>query len=282
MTPLAMLITKQLTLPKKRRFFTDHCGLLPLMSDVHCFEVSEVFAAARTLVLGPAAEIEDLEDRGRYISDRIQKVSEYTSFLPAPNTWIEWTNELGGRTGVLLREDKGGFCQIRIAENIADRRDFHSSGGIYRMALGGGYGDALRFQSTVTLDEQARLSLCSLLITLNGILAMINTPRIIGRRQHMPHRGLERKLVAASGIVGKFPLNAWTEIKLEVTAPKDASDSASVEAHYTGARALHFCRAHLRMRLGQLEIVRSHWRGDGSLGIKQSRYKLSSKNQTAA
>ena len=69
-----------------------------------------------------------------------------------------------------------------------------------------------------------------------------------------------------------------TEIKLEITEPVDASHDPSMEAHYTGDRALHFCRAHLRIRLGKLEIVRSHWRGDASLGIKQSRYRLAMPN----
>lgn len=105
------------------------------------------------------------------------------------------------------------------------------------------------------------------------LLAMINTPRIVGRRQHMPHRGLEKDLLRARPVVGKFPLHAWTEIKLEVSPPR-IENSDVHEAHLTGARALHFCRAHLRIRNGYLEIVRAHWRGDASLGIKQSRYSV--------
>lgn len=106
------------------------------------------------------------------------------------------------------------------------------------------------------------------------LLAFINTPKIIGRRQHMPHRGLEKRLTAALKPVGKFPLHAWTEILLQIASPKDVSAEPSIEAHLTGERALHFCRANIRVRLGQLEIVRAHWRGDASLGIKQSRYKV--------
>jgi hypothetical protein len=43
----------------------------------------------------------------------------------------------------------------------------------------------------------------------------------------------------------------------------------------TGAgmpRALHFVRAHLRLRLGKIELVRPHWRGDAQLGIKRPAY----------
>ncbi|GLK86659.1 hypothetical protein GCM10017653_47290 [Ancylobacter defluvii] len=117
---------------------------------------------------------------------------------------------------------------------------------------------------------------------LTAFLAFINTPRIIGRRQHMPHRSLERKLVAQRAVVGKFPLHAWTEIKLHVTPPEDLSDELSHEAHLTGERALHFCRAHLRIRLGKLEVVRGHWRGDAALGIRRSRYVLQGPERSGA
>jgi hypothetical protein len=105
-------------------------------------------------------------------------------------------------------------------------------------------------------------------------LALINTPRIIGRRQHMPHKSLEAKLSRLGFAAGKYPLHAWNEIRLEVGIPRDLSDEASTEAHLTGRKALHFCRSHIRIRLGRIEIVRAHWRGDAAVGIKRSRYKL--------
>jgi hypothetical protein len=78
-------------------------------------------------------------------------------------------------------------------------------------------------------------------------------------------------------LVGKFPLHAWTEIKLDVALPRDASNRQSVEAHYTGTVAYHWCRAHLRIRLGKLEIVKAHERGNPALGFKRSRYRLANK-----
>jgi len=103
-------------------------------------------------------------------------------------------------------------------------------------------------------------------------LALINTPRIIGRRTRLPHAGLQRKLAAMHHMVGKYPLQAWHEVVLEVGPPK--VDSREVEGRLTGARALHFCRAYLRVRNGMVEIVNAHWRGDPALGIKQTRYRL--------
>ena len=107
---------------------------------------------------------------------------------------------------------------------------------------------------------------------LYGLLAIINTPRVIMRRQHMPHAGLQRALIASRRITGKYPLLAWQELQLKVQPPD--IDESDHEAHLTGARALHFCRAHLRIRLGRLELVSAHWRGDPALGIKQTRYRV--------
>jgi hypothetical protein len=75
-------------------------------------------------------------------------------------------------------------------------------------------------------------------------------------------------------MVGTFPLRAWTEIVLEVTPPSEAGALDPGEAHLTGRRALHFCRQHLRIRGGRLELVKAHWRGDAAIGIKQSRYRV--------
>lgn len=105
-------------------------------------------------------------------------------------------------------------------------------------------------------------------------IGMINTPRIVGRRQHMPTAKLEKMLLSHHVNTGRFPLGAWSEIVLRITPPKDESGKSSREAHLTGTRAMHFCRAHLRLRQGRVEVVRGHWRGDASLGIKRHRYKV--------
>jgi hypothetical protein len=101
---------------------------------------------------------------------------------------------------------------------------------------------------------------------------VINTPKIIMRQQHMPHRGLQRDLIKAGKVNGKYPLHAWTEILLRVRPPEVSEGDH--EAHLTGARALHFVRKHIRIRLGKLEYVSAHWRGDASIGIKRSRYRV--------
>jgi hypothetical protein len=107
-----------------------------------------------------------------------------------------------------------------------------------------------------------------------AILSLINTPRIIGQRQHMPHLRAERDQLKKLKLVGKFPLRAWTEILLTVAMPQTRYEEPSQEAHLTGERCLHYCRTHIRVRLGMLEYVEGHWRGNPALGMKRSRYRL--------
>ena len=238
MTPLAHRILKELTLPLKRRTFDDKCGLLSRMADVHCFECSDVIEVAK--------ELGDYALRG--------KMDERMTFLPAPNTWIEF-REGNERVGLLLQQGKSQFARVRCA--LVDQS--YDIGMLVMGAIDRPYGLCLndrRFDAVIY-----------------GLLAIINTPRIIGRTTHMPHAGLQKRLATARGFgAGKFPLRAWTEIKLKVGLPK--IESADQEIWLNGTRALHFVRAHLRIRLGRLEFVSSHWRGDPALGIKQTRYRL--------
>ena len=113
-----------------------------------------------------------------------------------------------------------------------------------------------------------------------SLLACINTPKVIGRRQRMPNAKLERRLMKQAGITGKYPLRAWTEIILEVGPPKEDKNGI-VEGRLTGARALHFVRRFGRFRNGKFEIVSPHWRGDAAVGIKRSRYKAVPQKQGA-
>jgi hypothetical protein len=105
-------------------------------------------------------------------------------------------------------------------------------------------------------------------------LAIINSPRIIGRRIHAPHKGLVRELHRAGGL-GIGPLHDWREIKLEVTKPRDIYDGEPHEDIITDKRALHFCRKHIRIcHSGTLTYVREHWRGDPAIGIRRGRYHV--------
>ncbi|TIV65184.1 MAG: hypothetical protein E5V86_12835 [Mesorhizobium sp.] len=239
MTPLAQRLVRQAIGDPSDETIPDRDGLGTYLLEAHCFEISEIWAAARELSEDPKFVPDDLT----------------ASFLPAPLTWLEF-KFFESRIGFLIIEKDGGFRLLRAMAACRGRQPGDGSPGRY---------DIIDRSEVKPGDESA------FILT---VLAMINTPKIIGRRQHMPHRGLEKRLLGKRPNIGKFPLKAWTEILLHITPPKDASADAATEAHLTGSKALHFCRAHLRIRLGHLERVRAHWRGDPSLGIKRSRYKV--------
>lgn len=246
MTPLAQRIVRELTLPTKARTFLappEFPEFAEAVRDAHHFECSEIFEASKEFV----------QTRGAITA------ALRSAFLPAPRTWIEFRGDAGERCGAILGDvespELGRGIWIIAATEIR--------------ALEVGFLQGERF-----LPQSSSVDADLMVSPFVALLAMINTPRVFGRRQHMPHAGLQRKLAAAQGMTGKFPLRAWTEIKLEVRLPRDESESGEHVAVLTGRKCLHFCRAHLRVQNGQIVFVSSCWRGDPSLGIKRSRYSL--------
>lgn len=257
MTPIAHEIAKDSCLPLANRRFGNAASDLGIFDDLHFFDVSAVLEMARGLQ-------DDIQERSRWIGDM--------AFLAAPRMLVEWgyggqrqgwiieetpdadarCSLIGMRDGSLYRQSGCMFLPLRQHTDAGTRRYWHSEG-------------FLADQADFRNDSVALIY---------AYLAMINTPRVINRTQHMPHAGLQRRLAAARGLVGKFPLRAWTELKLEVRPPQDASGEPSQAKWLTGEKCLHFSRAHLRIRLGRLEFVSSSWKGDPALGIKQTRYSL--------
>lgn len=255
MTPLARRIVEQRLLPLKKRTFRDGCGLLQRMDDIHCFEVSEVLPLAKDLIADAYAK---------------DVFFESTAFLPANNTWLEWI-EGGVRIGCLLTGQDGYW-----ADKVADiywastNQSFQMPGNLAKLWLGTAAKLLNRHPGASADGFPAELIHRILLI----FLAIINSPRSIGRRQHMPNRALEARLLRKRKLIGHFPLRAWTEIKLEAFPDFVTDDGKVHRARLTGERCLHYCRAHLRIQNGMVVFVHGHWRGNAALGIKQSRYRI--------
>lgn len=256
-TPLARQVINQILVPVEKRAFLDNGNMIYKMADIHCFEISEIVAESNRLVASQGL-------------DSVVQIAEVTSFLPAPRTWIEWKNGPDGRIGFLL-EDLGDYARVDSVFMSSAKFVSHSKGFGLPFKGTSAIGTIMPESGTdqATLDMFGRIA-----ATLIGALAFINTPRIIGRRQHMPNRGLEKKIVKDRKTPDHFPLNAWTEVVLRITPPVDVSGGSSTEAHLTGQKALHFCRSHLRIQHGKLVVVKGHWRGDPALGIVRTRYKV--------
>lgn len=262
MTPLAAFLAKQIAArPKHRKWIwaepANVAHLRQSMEDIHCFELTAALPmladlAAMFKLNGPESS---------------EVLFETYSFLPAPKTWIEWKHGSGNRIAVLFEQRDNSiavgtfFCE-KMAENLGTIST--KSGDYYD------YGGE-RHMPTFLTELGGQQTCAAILSAAHSMLLLINSPRIIGRRQHMPNAGLERRLTRSLA-GGSFPLHAWTEILLKVSKPPEIDDGEPHEAHLTGRRALHFVRKHIRIRRGQLEYVSAHWRGDPSIGIKQSRY----------
>ena len=115
MTPLAHMVSKEVTLPLRRRSYAagsdDSFDYLPRrMDDIHCFDVTDVYPLAVEM------------------ATNIAKIAggEATLFLPAPKTWIEWRMPGGDRYGLHLEEHptKAGYIYRTDAWHTKDQNFF--------------------------------------------------------------------------------------------------------------------------------------------------------------
>lgn len=269
MTPLAQRIVRELTLPLKARTFDDRKSLLLDMEDIHCFEISKIWDAVDTMA--HALSLKAGKPGERYGEKQIFTDAKL-AFLPAPNTWIEWSAEKG-RVGMLLSETDVNGQPVALVTVAASEGAYFWSATRFLLHLG----SSEKFGSLVLSEASfengvTRQRIATWQFFLYTALAFINTPRIVGRSTYPAHRGVEKLLRSSKEWHGKFPLKPWTEITLRIDPENGAAGEGS--ERLTGQRALHFCRSYLRFKGGKLEIVSSHWRGDGALGITRSTYKV--------
>ena len=258
-TPLAGRILKEITRPIRERTIEDKNNILNKMYDIHCFEISSVLYECDSVMsmIGKNCGLHpDL------------------AFLPFPKTWIEWKNPNGHRIGYLLdgtQDDKNPVCI-----SAGDALGLHSLDEPFRLLLNDhfehNYPKGTDFYgATIKILEESNWTSPGIL---EGALALINSPKIIGMRTHLPHENLQKRLIKSGQPVGQFPLNAWTEIIIKTSGFRDASDDDPVQGNLTGMRAHHWVRAHTRIRYGRLEFVPHHERGNKLFGSKQSRYTI--------
>lgn len=293
MTPLARALAEAaVSNPKWWRESGNEKLLAPFPNDVKCFEVSQVSELAHELA-------DQAYARGNVV--------EALAFLPAPVTWIErrYTREDGksalqayllvergdktasavntigveinGRTVFLpvplgdLRlldlSDPDGLAidSAIISQNIdpvSHGKKLVSS--LYRLR------DVPGFRPDERDDDSALETLQEHSWWLYSALSLINSPRIVGRSEHKVSSGLNKFLARKSG--APFQLLPWHEIFLDITPPPEAEMESGTRL--TGPRALHFCRQHIRIKRGRLEMVRAHYRGSAEVGIAQTQYRV--------
>lgn len=282
MTPLAKWIAERSVYDKKWwRGGTDKV-LWPFPEGVKCFEVTQVYELAS-----------DLAKQAQSTSTLLDSLA----FLPAPLTWLEHTDRQSDGSSLtsayLLRQKDNqtascvsvvgigtaggvGIVPIPLADlpllATASAEDMAINTVIEHQNLdptwlpkGSGTLDKSHFDQDASLASEITRS-----YWLYAVLSIINSPRTVHRSDHKPNSGLNKRLTRANR--KPFALLPWHEIKLEMTTPEGSPELAG--QRISGPKALHFCRQHIRIRLGRLELVRGHWRGDASLGLAQSRYRV--------
>lgn len=267
MTPLAHMLQADACLPVNRRKFRGPVSEIGLLSGWHFFECTAVYKEALRL----AGEIKNIP----------AGAMSRTAFLPASKTWLEIAgpSAIGvKRFAILCQQDDDNLCaSIQMIFLDMDGSCHLSGAATMQVMLAGneGFNKGVYYINPKAFhDGDESGATADLTCLIYALLAMVNTPRIVGRRQHQPHAGLQRAIARSRVAVGSFPLQAWTELKLEVHLPRDESKEDARQTILSGSRALHFVRRHIRIRRGQLEIVSPHWRGDPALGIKRTRYAV--------
>lgn len=258
MTPLARKFFGQSGLPVARRRVVDPHGLLGRTDDLHCFDVSAIHGPVEATLQaqsGPGLE-----------KMMVPLFSE--TFLPSPRTWLEFEDR-GIKVGLFLEMRDGWIELVRV---LCSSGCFVAvDGGCLRCEMGGVLStiDESKIPDGYPLDRNGMAAT----VASTGFLAMllldvINTPDLIHLRRRTLSSGMQRALGKATG---HYPMLAWSE----VTINHAAVSRPCTREGLTGRKCLHFVRAHRRV-LGpeHSTTVAAHWRGDPSIGIKQTRYRV--------
>lgn len=293
MTPMAKWVAERSVMEPKWWHINEYDRLLAPFPSVKCFEVSAVTDLSEMLA-------EQAQEKG--------SIADSLAFLPAPATWIEWSiPEDKARGGYLLvqKTDTTASCVSLYAADIkegtvfipmpladlpllstSDADGFALDSTISQQQLGQHYlaDQAGRILEDAGIYKKARWDSSNvdwdkLLLEeqhrayrLYARLSIINSPKIIGRSTNKPSSSLQKRLERKTGkSAGLLP---WHEILLDVRTPPDTEQHDVGGTRLTGPKAFHFCRSFIRMRLGKLERVRAHWRGDPALGVSQASYRV--------
>ena len=295
MTPLAKALAEaSVSNPKWWRTSGNEKLLAPFPRDVKCFEVTAVAELSHELA-------QQAYERGNIV--------ESLAFLPAPVTWLEqrYTREDGASAlqAYLLVDQGDNTASVAsiIGVDINGRTVFVpiSLGDLRLLDAADPDGwaiDATLENQGVDPVDYGRRLVADLHPLRPGVsftpqggpdldrqlndaqerswqlyatLSLINSPRIVARSEHKASSGL-RKFLNRKGD-GQYNLLPWHEVFLDITPP-EATEVEGGASRLTGPRALHFCRQHIRIKRGRLEMVRAHYRGSADVGIAQTQYRV--------
>lgn len=267
MTPMLQALMRDALLPEAKRRLVYRHGLKgpPRRPESFgAFDVSSILDLARRACAAMAEK---------------RMAQDQTAFLPFESTWIEFadTDDAGQRVHVAWHLERfevplPNESGASLVSYVWSPNGGWVSGGVMPFALplrGSawlGQGIPTRLDYSLSDDAQRASSF------LYALLAMINSPRALARREHAPHKGLDRDLRRT----GQPGLRPWTEILLELPGGRriERDDAAPPAEGRGGAKAEHWVRMHPRFKLGRVEWVTAHKRGDPALGTVQATYRV--------
>ena len=193
-------------------------------------------------------------------------------FCPAPTTWVEYDMKdlypeaagRGVRLGFFAEDEES---RILFTLNIWNSRRAASQGFLYLDPDG----EHFFIGAYVYPETDAHLvdadSNCDAAFHVAAALLIINAPYGVKRVTSPPHKEVQREARRAG--TGAFQPVHTIYLDKSARAPGDGSGERGAP------KAFHFCRSHLRhLASGATTRIRAHWRGDPSLGIVQSNYKV--------
>jgi hypothetical protein len=234
----------------------------PFPNDTKCFELTEAAGLLLSLV-------RDAKTKG---------IAYAMSFLPAPLTWLEMDVGGGRLVAIYLRELKE---QLLSELTYIEANDKYSKAVKFPPIQLLSDSDPDEWAITATqyvIDnyqppssrEDTLKNVYNMVLFTYSALAVINSPRIVGRVDNQPMVKLSKDQGKRTG--QPYRLLPWHRVQLNITpSARDGGDPART---LSGPRALHYCRQHLRIKRGKLEYVRGHFRGDAAVGISRSYYSV--------
>jgi hypothetical protein len=199
-------------------------------------------------------------------------------FLPAETTWIEWAGKgmgspFSNRHGLLLKGVGVGHGKLSVGlgcyacDATTNRFGGTVGGQPFHFDL---HDYVLKMVKVMdqTLDDDEIIggSLASVGRFLVCVLALINTPRV----SQVIHHPIADKLNRSRLKRGKVPLMSWSDVTIRPDIgwmPKSVHEEG-----VTGERRRHHVRTFMRLKMGKVEIVKPHWRGNREKGYVQHRH----------
>ncbi len=183
-------------------------------------------------------------------SDALARPAEVAALIPLPSE-IGWIEIEDGLRGLLFKADGPTLRSARCIIAIRHKAEVKLSTDILRLDAGG--------------LQAAPASINSGFL---GAIALLATPALCDKRESNLAR-LNRSREKS----GKPKLYEHVLIRLDLAQPTQPGGPRP-NGDSKGARKHHFCRAFLRFRLGQMELVRPHWRGDSTLGVTRPHFRV--------